>query len=200
MAVVFIRLQGQPGKAQDSVERRSDLVAHARQEAAFGFAGSQCLFGGSFQFQVFGFQQFQIFLSLQGKIQPGSKKHDQDDDQGGDQIVIFIDQIGQRRLVRRLDSFVHHDIIQCFGIQRIDTFIENGQQLIAVGVVDSCQRKIVGKIEQGQDLQLAETGILQVVADDMAVLQGQVGFAVGYCQQAVPGIIFVDNGEMRVIA
>ena len=37
-----------------------------------------------------------------------------------------------------------------------------------------------------------------MVADDMAVLQGQVGFAVRYCQQAVSGVDFIDNGKMRI--
>ena len=35
-----------------------------------------------------------------------------------------------------------------------------------------------------------------MVADDMAVLQSNVGLSVRYCQQAVSGIGFIDNGKM----
>ena len=35
-----------------------------------------------------------------------------------------------------------------------------------------------------------------MIADDMVVLQSNVGLAVRYCQQAVSGLGFIDKGKM----
>ena len=37
-----------------------------------------------------------------------------------------------------------------------------------------------------------------MIADDMVVLQSNVGLSVRNCQQAVSGIGFIDNGKMGI--